>query len=107
MEVLHHQCPLCKGEFKPVGGAEPLEHLAKGVLEACRNMQEKNDGGNMPYCPRCGKHMNSKLDDNARSRHEDIYICDECGEDEAMREANNDILPVTEWSVVSAVLGNH
>jgi len=105
METLHHQCPLCKGEFNPLDGMNPQNHLAKGVIETYRGMQEKNDGGNVPPCPRCGKPMNPWLDDNAQSRHEDIYICEECGEDEAMREQNNDILPVSEWKAVNDILG--
>lgn len=101
---LHHQCPLCKGEFMPAGDTTPQEHLAKGVIETYRSMQEKNDGENMPPCPRCGKPMKPGLDDNAQSKHEDIYICEECGEDEAMREHDNTI-PLSDWAAVKVILG--
>lgn len=104
MEQLHHQCPMCKGEFKPADGVSPQEHLAKGLLDAYRGLQEKNEDGNMLPCPRCGKPMNPDLENNAESRHEDVYICDDCGVDEAEREAGNDTLPVPEWYVVKEIL---
>ena len=35
-------------------------------------------------CPRCGKQqMNADMVENALSRHEDIYICSECGREES------------------------
>jgi len=105
MEPLHHHCPLCKGEFSPPEGETPQNHLAKGVIEVYRGIQEKCNGGTMPPCPRCGNYMNPCIDDNSQSRHEDIYICDECGDDEALREHNNEILPVLEWYTVKEILG--
>lgn len=100
MEQLHHQSPLCKGEIKPAGDTELQEYLEKGVIEVCQSMQEKIDGGTMPRCPQCEEAICTRL---AKSQHEDIYICETCGKD----EANNDAMSIMKWSAVSAVLGNY
>lgn len=43
---------------------------------------------NMP-CPRCGQHhMKKDMAENALSRYTDIYICSDCGRDEAMLGAS-------------------
>jgi superfamily II helicase len=105
MESLHHQCPLCKGEFNPPQDVTPQNHLAKGVIETYRAIQEKSDGSTVPPCPRCGMRMNACLDNNAKSRHEEIFICEKCGEDEALREHRNEILPISEWFAVKEILG--
>lgn len=52
-------------------------------------------------CPRCGQ-LTMDPDDvlrNALSRHADIYICDECGTDEAMRDFVGCVLPIEEWAI--------
>ncbi|HWP51661.1 MAG TPA: hypothetical protein VN626_08190 [Clostridia bacterium] len=36
---------------------------------------------------------------NALSRHANVYVCDECGMDEAMREYAGNPLPLEEWYV--------
>lgn len=60
-------------------------------------MQNKNDKFSF-QCPRCGKfRMNSDIYKNALSRHADIYICSQCGMDEAIRVFQNNILPFSEW----------
>lgn len=52
------------------------------------------------FCPRCGHFtVNDKLDTNTLSRHVHVYICDECGTDEATRELHSDDLPIREWAV--------
>lgn len=55
-----------------------------------------------PPCLRCGKPLNQKLAVNAVSRHADIYICEECGTDEALREAIDEPLPLREWHAVTS-----
>ena len=52
-----NKCPICGSLFSPANGMNPAEHLAKGILSAYRGMQEKNEGPNMPPCPRCGRAM--------------------------------------------------
>ena len=52
-------------------------------------------------CPRCGLvKLNQKTENNAISKHEDgIFICSECGVDEAMLEYVNKPLPLEKWAV--------
>jgi predicted RNA-binding Zn-ribbon protein involved in translation (DUF1610 family) len=55
-------------------------------------------GEHLP-CPRCGMDtMKDALHTNALSRHADIYICDLCGNNEAMLDFMRNPLPVEDWS---------
>lgn len=52
-------------------------------------------------CPRCGQMaVKDRLVTNALSRHADIYICDRCGTDEAIRDFIGAVLPPEEWAIV-------
>lgn len=51
-------------------------------------------------CMRCGQKMRYPLAQNALSRALDVYVCPDCGMDEAIRDATGEILPVSEWYVV-------
>jgi hypothetical protein len=56
-------------------------------------------------CPRCGK-MQMKLPSahNAWSRYVDVYICDFCGFDEALRDAfGKGPLPLDEWAATNDI----
>ena len=60
---------------------------------------------NMP-CPRCGKHqMNKEMAENAFSRHEDIYICTECGREEAAFDFVGQKKPLELWYAVRFLNG--
>ena len=61
-------------------------------------MQRK--GEHLP-CPRCGlDRMDRKVSRNALSRYADVYICDCCGLQEAMRDfCGQEPLPPAEWGV--------
>lgn len=51
-------------------------------------------------CPRCGRlTVKERLTTNALSRCADVYICDACGTDEAVREIKGDVLPLREWAI--------
>ena len=51
-------------------------------------------------CPRCGRlTVKARLTTNALSRHADVYICDACGNDEAVREMKGDPLPLKGWAI--------
>ena len=66
---------------------------AKKKIEAFAKVQ--TDG--IRFCPRCGRMtVKDRLHTNAWSRHVDVYICDACGMDEAMRDCP---LPATEWAI--------
>ena len=53
-----------------------------------------------PLCLRCGQPLDRRLVINALSRYADVHICEACGMDEALRDANRCPLPLTEWAAV-------
>ena len=53
-----------------------------------------------PLCLRCGQPLDHRLVINALSRYADVHICEACGMDEALRDANRCPLPLTEWAAV-------
>lgn len=60
---------------------------------------------NMP-CPRCGKNkLEPDFTDNCLSRHEDIYICNECGRDEAGFDFVGQVKPLELWYAVRFLNG--
>ena len=70
---------------------------AKLLIEGLMPLQER--GEKFP-CPRCGyDRMNEKPVRNALSRHAHVYVCDECGMDEAIRDMVGNPLPLNEWSM--------
>ena len=52
------------------------------------------------FCLRCGAPMRNTVAENALSRFVDVYICSQCGTDEAMRDAAGNVLPLREWYAV-------
>ena len=51
-------------------------------------------------CPRCGRlTVKERLTTNALSRHADVYICDACGNDEAVREMKEEPLLLKDWAI--------
>ncbi|WP_287826913.1 hypothetical protein [Oscillibacter sp.] len=54
-----------------------------------------------PHCLRCGKPLNKRLVVNALSRYADVHICEDCGMDEALRDACGQVLPMWEWYALS------
>lgn len=54
----------------------------------------------MNFCPRCGRMtIKDRLHTNAWSRYAEVYICDMCGMDEALRDAAGQPLPLKEWAI--------
>ena len=51
-------------------------------------------------CMRCGQKLRYPLAENALSRALDVYVCPDCGMDEALRDATGEILPMSEWYIV-------
>ena len=67
------------------------------VLEAFARWQVRY---HWPLCPRCGRAtVKPKTATNALSRHADVYVCDECGTDEAIRDFGKVVLPLHEWAI--------
>ena len=51
-------------------------------------------------CPRCGRWvMNSDPARNALSRRAEIYICDQCGTEEAMEDFIGKVTPLASWDI--------
>lgn len=50
-------------------------------------------------CPRCGRWMERPITHNALSRVADVYICPDCGMDEALRDFGRIPLPIEEWVI--------
>ena len=51
-------------------------------------------------CPRCGQlTVKERLVTNALSRHADVYICDACGMDEAIRDMKGNPMPLKDWAI--------
>lgn len=74
-----------------------LTTSAKKKIDAFAKIQ--TDGVHL--CPRCGKMtVKDSIHTNALSRHADVYICDACGVDEALRDWLGDPLPLKEWAIV-------
>ena len=54
---------------------------------------------NTKKCPRCGDmHMSANVLHNALSKYAEVYICDACGADEAIRAYSKKILPMEKWA---------
>lgn len=60
----------------------------------------KKQADGVHICPRCGRlTVKERLGTNALSRHADVYICDACGMDEAIRDMKGQPLPLKDWAI--------
>ena len=74
---------------------------AKEKVDAFAQLQ--TDG--LHFCPRCGNMtIKDQLHTNAMSRHANVYICDACGMDEALRDWHHNPLPLMEWVIAKLPL---
>ena len=70
--------------------------IEKGLAD----LKARQDAGEHMPCPRCGRDsMKPVLATNALSRHADVYICDECGTDEAIRDWGKFVKPLHDWAL--------
>lgn len=77
---------------------------AKTLVESLMPMQEA--GEKFP-CPRCGRDsMIQPLIVNSLSRYAKVYICNECGTDEAIRDMTGTPLPLAKWSMAQSLMGD-
>ena len=78
--------------------------MAKKLIESLKPRQL---AGEAFPCPRCGR--NTMRTDrpalNALSRYADVYICDECGTEEALLDMTSSQLPLTEWGMALGFMG--
>lgn len=98
VDLIHGNFLICKSDIlkgewvgledKDIEVAQSLifqisdEEIEK-VLTVWREKQNK--GSKLP-CPRCGREMKDDMIANSLSRHRDIYICNDCGTEEAMND---------------------
>ena len=74
---------------------------SKRIQERLADLKARQLAGEYMTCPRCGsKSMKERIHTNALSRHADIYICDQCGTDEAMLDFMQNPLPLEDWACV-------
>lgn len=77
-----------------------IELYPKNRLEALWKEDKRwfsNSIGPIPKCLRCGALLDSQLLINPLSRHADIHVCNQCGTDEALRDAGKAVLPFSCW----------
>lgn len=76
-----------------------MQEYIKAILDA--NFLQLKQGKDTD-CPRCGKiKLEKDLALNSFSRFADVYVCKECGMDEAMRDFSKEKpLPLAEWNAV-------
>lgn len=55
------------------------------------------DATQPPMCLRCGRPLRPALLHNARSRYADVYICSDCGEEEAFHDWAKEPQPLHTW----------
>ena len=73
------------------------DHAKLALLDLKAHQQSDSNR----LCPRCGRDtMKENLITNALSRHADIYICDECGIEEAILDYMHASSPVEAWTAL-------
>lgn len=79
---------------------ELMDNLTRLLLLEERNLYQQSKWADHPQpCPRCGGKMNTNLQHNALSRHATIHICEMCGAEEALRDWQKNILPLSDWAM--------
>lgn len=74
---------------------------AKEMLESLGRLQEEGQAGGLP-CPRCGHdRMHPNMVRNALSRYAKVYICEQCGMEEALLDyLGKKATPFKEWGMI-------
>lgn len=67
-------------------------------MNVIEKIKETQQAGAL-ICPRCGQWMKLPITHNALSRVADVYICPDCGMDEAIRDFGRIPLPIEEWVI--------
>lgn len=76
-------------------------------LQALENLRIMQENGVLLPCPRCGHNcMKPNPIQNALSRRASVYICNQCGMDEALLDMTGQPpFPLTEWSMIVSLRG--
>lgn len=77
----------------------PKRKLSLAWSEMAESAKRPAAAGSL-FCLRCGAPMRNSVAENAMSRFVDVYICSQCGTDEAMRDAAGNVLHLREWYAV-------
>ncbi len=73
------------------------------AIKIIEKIAEEQQSGDFEICPRCGeKTMREKLHNNCLSRRADVYVCEQCGMDEALHDCSGCADLITEWHAVRA-----
>ena len=73
------------------------DEQCRKLLSKFKSMQMDPEIG-LTKCPRCGRNaMRSDIALNALSHHINVYICSECGIEEAMLDLDGESLPLKDW----------
>lgn len=92
-----YKCPSCGVVTGANEWETAHEEAAKAAMERFATIQKDH----LYACPRCGRWtMKEPTHTNALSRSANVYVCDECGTDEALRDMKGEPLPVSKWSLV-------
>lgn len=105
MPMYYDKCPNCganldPGEVCDCDSRQNEKLSAKKIIEDYAREQKESSS---IICPRCGgnKKMYTKAERNALSRHANVYICSQCGMDEAVRDMiGTEPLNFEEWAIV-------
>lgn len=100
--MYYNSCPICGANLDPgeVCDCENPTVSAKEIIEDYGRKQKENG---CTICPRCGRmhRMYKESVKNALSRRADVYICSQCGMDEAVRDMIGvEPCPFAEWDIV-------
>ena len=67
---------------------------------ALTDLKARQESGEHMPCPRCGRDAMKTGDYiGALSRQADVYVCDSCGVEEAMRNFFHESTPLNEWAI--------
>ena len=76
------------------------------LLKRLADLKPRQEAGEHMPCPRCGRYvMDEKPIRNALSRCADVFICDACGSDEALRAMCQAPLPLRDWAYLISERG--
>ena len=84
-------------ELRKQGLCNEKETISDAQFKLCLDMQK---AGTINICPRCGEdRMKTPYTHNALSRQADVYVCDNCGMEEALIAASGKPhLPLKYWA---------
>lgn len=90
-------------EFCEYLKAHPVYTLSKEAITAdqFKEVKERQLNGMLNLCPRCGDPtMRTPATHNCLSRHADVYVCGNCGMEEALYDAKGvRPLPLEYWDL--------